>query len=173
MKHLHKTYLNSKTQTGFSLVEVIVALAIFALLSSAAGLLMTSGFDLRQSNREKSEAQQFARQALELHKEHWSLKENYKQEGVGENVIPKIVRLPATSPEILDYLPDGMSLDIDYSCLSTNGTSLYSNEGLLNCSSQNPPLRSVVIKLYKGTGTNVVEILSVKTEVGQPIDSNR
>ena len=143
---------------ALTLVETLVALTMFAVLSAATASLMLSSIGLRDSNQKSLKSEQFIRRLLEKHKDYWSSVDNYQSipteylEGISLN----------------EEIPDEMTLAISYSCLSSDGLIIPSDGSTLACNIPNPPLRKVIITLTKGTKI----VASQTAEIGRPLSGN-
>ncbi len=145
-----------KNKQGLTLVETLISITLFSILSAAAASLMLSSINIREGNQRSLKAEQFVKRVFENHKDFWSVKENY-------SLAPEY---SFTSQFLRDF-PEDVSLEIEYSCLSTNGIILDSDGSLLNCQESNPPLRRVQVNILRGSTI----IAQQKTDIGRPIAS--
>jgi len=143
-----------RKQQGLTLVETLISITLFSVLSAAAASLMLSSINMREGNQRSLKSEQFVKRIFEQHKDFWSVKENY-------NLTPDY----SITAEFLQDFPDDMSLIIEYSCLNTDGTIISSDNNALNCGQLDPPLRRVTIKILK----NGQIVAQQKTDIGRPI----
>ena len=139
-----------KKHPGFSLVEVIVAIAVLGVILVAVGGLMTGNLSLRRSSNQATEAVQLATSYLESVKRSWSVLDNY--------VAGDLPGAPA-DPRATRY-----NFTVEIECLDLAGS-------YVTCVAD-PVLRQVAITV-EDARTNVSERLV--TQIGRPFEprSNR
>ncbi len=135
---------------GLTLLEVLIALAIFAIVMIAVSSTIVSGLQLRRSSQLDAEAQNYAASVLERYKDFWSSLNNYKTQPTipPEPLTPPLPAQPAAFP----------FMAINYACIDTDGT-------VLVCDSSDPPLRRVSVTL---TDLNGKVRAQLATEIGRP-----
>lgn len=141
---------------AFTLVETLIAITIFSVLSAAAASLMLSSINLRENNQDSLRSEQFIKQVLERHKDYWAVKSNYDS-------LPTYI----SNYEFTQDMPETMSMNINYQCLDAEGNLLGSGSGALNCSKSNPPLRRVIIEISR----NGSLVAKQKADIGRPISN--
>ena len=135
-----------KARHGFSLVEVLVAIAVLGVILVAVAGLMTGNLGLRRQSNQATEAAQLAASYMDSIKRHWSVLENY---------VDADVPGPPTEPRAARY---------DF-VLNINCVDLQSN--LVTCG-RDPVLRQVRINV-SNSATGDSE--SLVTLIGRPFDS--
>ncbi len=146
-----------KNKQALTLVETLVAITLFSVLSVAAASLMLSSINMREGNQRSLKSENFIKRVFEKHKDFWSIKENYA-------LTPNY----SFTNEFLQEFPSDTNLAIEYSCLDSNGNKLQSDGSILNCVKDDPPLRRVVISISRNNNTIAVQ----KTDIGKPIASS-
>ena len=136
--------MNRRRSAGFSLVEVIVAIAILGVILVAVGGLMTGNLTLRRSSNQATEAIQISTSYLEAIKRHWSVLDNWV-----DGSLP---------PVPVDPRAERYSFEVGVSCLTVHGDPA-------TCL-PNPELRQVVINAE--LDDNRVERLA--TQIGRPFE---
>jgi prepilin-type N-terminal cleavage/methylation domain-containing protein len=166
-----------KSNRGFSLVELLIALCIFAIVATSLTALLTSGLKARQKSQRILNAQQIAYAIIEDHKNFWTIKNNYA------------VKVPAPTPaqqllprwDLAGYLQNvGVEVarvSVAYGCLDTDGTNRsvaatlaitteMTQAQVLNCSVNDPDLRRVTITIQDAQGQVTANLTS---EIGKPV----
>ena len=129
---------------GFSLVEVIIAIAILGVILVAVGGLMTGNLTLRRSSNQATEAIQISTSYLEAIKRHWSVLDNW------------VTGSLPSAPE--DPRADRYSFQVAVTCLTVDGTQI-------TCPA-NPELRQVVINAT----TDDERVERLVTQIGRPFE---
>lgn len=137
--------MNRTGSAGFSLVEVIVAIAVLGVILVAVGGLMTGNLTLRRSSNQATEAIQISTSYLEAIKRHWSVLDNWV-----DGSLP---------PTPVDPRAERYSFLVELTCLTVHGVHLATCPPI-------PELRQVVI--LAETGTDQVERLV--TQIGRPFE---
>lgn len=145
-----------KNKQGLTLIETLISITLFSILSAAAASLIVSSINLRENSQRSLKSEQFIKQVFEQHKDFWSVKENYK-------LVPDYL----FADQFLQDFPNDISLAIEYSCLSTNGTILGTDGTTLNCDEESPPLRRVEISIIRDNAI----VAHQTTDIGKPIAS--
>jgi prepilin-type N-terminal cleavage/methylation domain-containing protein len=154
--------MKNRTQ-GFGLVEIVVAIAIFSIVMAAVSSSLISNMQLRQRNQKSLAAQQYALEALEIHKNHWSIVDNYRGRTTSTPfTAPSAPNLVAFDNRRPGYV---QTPTYSYSCLSSAGTMLPLTTNSLNCSVSNPDLRRVTVVI---TDLNNTVLARLTTEIGRP-----
>ena len=146
-----------RNKQALTLVETLVAITLFSVLSAAAASLMLSSINMREGNQRSLKSENFIKRVFEKHKDFWSIKENFAS-------TPDY----SFTDEFLHDFSTDTSLSIQYSCLDANGDLLGSDGSVLNCELDDPPLRRVVVKISRGDNDIAVQ----KTDIGKPIASS-
>jgi prepilin-type N-terminal cleavage/methylation domain-containing protein len=152
-----------KTIRGFTLVEVIVALGMFAIISAAISGLMISNLRTRQGSQQSLNAQQIAYAVIEHHRQHWSVLNNYDSSVTGAQVLPAFSTASYTQNVGINV----SSIDISYGCLDANGTNRTDTASLssLRCSLTNPALRSITVVVKDSQNNQTARLVA---EIGRP-----
>lgn len=137
--------MKTRAAAGFSLVEVLIAIAVLGVILVAVGGLMTGNLTLRRESNRATEAVQLATSYLESFKRHWSVLDNY--------VIVDLPPVPS-DPRISRY-----SFVTDIRCVDLDGSVLAS------CPA-NPELRQVHVTVTDARGASE----SLVTQIGRPFD---
>jgi prepilin-type N-terminal cleavage/methylation domain-containing protein len=140
MKHPSKN-------SGLTLVEIIVAIAVFSIIMLALSGTIVQGLQLRRQNGVDSQALAYATSILETYKNFWSTSANF-----GKNTTPV---LPPTPPSLKDIEP---LTDISLACFKADG----SPSSVPDCA-----LRRVQVRIYASKNTTT-PLASLVTEVGNP-----
>ena len=143
-----------KTTKGLTLVETLIAITLFGVLSAATAGLMLSSINLRSGNQRSLQAEHFVNKVLEEHKDYWSVLDNYDK-------IPDYVTTGTLGTET----PESMSINISYSCMDADGNFLDEDSSALNCVEPSPALRRVAISIYQGENLVAQHV----TDIGRPI----
>jgi prepilin-type N-terminal cleavage/methylation domain-containing protein len=156
---------------GLTLVEIIVALAIFSIIMLAISGTIVSGLKLRKSNALESQALTYAASVLEQYKSFWSDFENYQcydpdnpsglshnpkcTEDIGQSFWPAIPPVPAAFRDDL--------INITVACIERDGD-VMSNAA---CTAPGfiPELRRVSVTI---TDLQNKTRASLMTEIGNP-----
>lgn len=159
-----------KHQDGLSLLEMLVALVFFAVLTIAVSGLMVSGLRVRRGSQLEIEAQQAAQSLLEQAKDYWSVLENYRIPTVGaseEDILPLFIR---DQNELAANLPESVTAAaFTLGCLESDGTDISDTNAPLFCSEDNPDLRRIGVTLTDASG----ETYTLSTEIGRPFSDER
>jgi type II secretory pathway pseudopilin PulG len=154
-----------KQQTGLGLVEIILSIAIFGLLSTVISSTIISSMKLRRESQQQLIAQQYAAEVLERHRDYWSIKTLYEnQDFPGSD--SRFTDSLSSKPEFVN------SVIARYSCFDSNGTNRTSaalESGVtpttINCTVVSPALRRITVTLTDTTGE---ALASLTTEIGRP-----
>lgn len=155
---------NIKRRKGFSLVEILVALSIFAVVSIGISGLMISSLQVRQGSQKTLNAQQIAFAAIEHHKDLWSVAKIYQITGTNpaSNLIPDFQNASYTQ----NVGVDAANLTASYGCLDSNGTDRSGTDGSkLFCTLDNPALRRVTITVRDAQSRVTAQLTA---EIGRP-----
>ena len=137
--------MNFGRSAGFSLIEVVVAIAVLGVILVAVAGLMTGNLGLRRTSTQSTEAVQLGASYLESVKRSWSVLDNYVS---GE--LPG----PPSDPRASRY-----SFTVEVDCLDLSGT-------FLPCSA-NPVLRQVAVSVADTRGSMVERLV---TQIGRPFE---
>ncbi len=137
---------------GFSLIEVIVAIAVLGIILVAVGGLMTGNLQLRRTSNQSTEAVQLAASYLESIKRTWSVLDNYIAPATGNVVLP---------PTPNDPRGTNYTFVLDLRCLNIDG----SNAGCAG--NRDPELRQVELLVRNNQGAQVGRLVS---QIGRPFD---
>jgi prepilin-type N-terminal cleavage/methylation domain-containing protein len=140
MKHPSKN-------SGLTLVEIIVAIAVFSIIMLALSGTIVQGLQLRRQNGVDSQALAYATSILETYKNFWSTSANFTK-----NINPT---MPALPPALKEVDPN---TDISLDCFAADG----SPASVPNCA-----LRRVQVRIYASKNTTT-PLASLVTEVGNP-----
>ena len=153
---------------GFSLIEVLVAIGIFAIIMVALSGLIVQGLRLRRVNELETQAQAYAAAVLERYKSYFTNEgfyDNYSSElsgqaalqslTAGDNNDTSIPVLPAA------FKDDPATLEIVTTCIGIDGNDIAQ----ANCAPGNPPpLRRIQVTLSRDDRVYA----DLVTEVGNP-----
>ncbi len=141
-----------KRNAGFSLIEVMVAIAILGVILVSVGGLMTGNLQLRRTSNVSTEAVQLATSYMESIKRTWSVLDNYVATPANTLVLPALPE----DPRLARY-----TLVADFRCLALNGS-------VIACSGErNPELREIRLTVQNQTGNQVARLIS---QVGRPFE---
>lgn len=158
-----RTSRAGKGRRGLSLLEMLVALSILSIIGVAVMGIVVSSLRVRRESQRAAEAQQFAYNVLERHKEYWSNLASYRMDaGKPLNTLPPYVRSSDLEQEARAL---GFGVDLRYGCLDRSGTSRDVSAPPLNCSLDDPELRSLTITLEE-RGEQRAQLY---TEIGRPV----
>jgi prepilin-type N-terminal cleavage/methylation domain-containing protein len=166
-----------KQNRGFTLVELLVALGIFAIVSASITALMTSGLRTRQVSQRTLNAQQVAYAIIEDHKNFWSVKDNYaiKTGATDQKLLPSW----NTASYLQNVGVEVANIAVTYGCLDANGTdrtkaaaltTITTQADALNCSLSDPGLRSIKVIIKDRQGRVTADLAS---EIGKPVAARR
>lgn len=133
--------------SGLTLVEIIVAIAVFSIIVLALSGTIVQGLQLRRKNSVDSQALAYATSILETYKNFWSISANFTS--------PSSPNLPP-APSGLKGLD--LATDISLACFKADG----SPSSLPACD-----LRRVQVRMYDAKDTTN-PIANLVTEVGNP-----
>ncbi|MGL4609123.1 MAG: PulJ/GspJ family protein [Trueperaceae bacterium] len=154
-----------KHSRGFTLVEVVVALGLFAIVSATISSLMISNLRTRQGSQKSLNAQQVAYAVIEQHRQHWSVLNNYDSSITGAQVIPVFNNAPYTQNIGVAIT----SIDVGYGCLDANGTDRTDTSATstdpLRCTLPRPALRRVTVTVRDTQNNQTARLVS---EIGRP-----
>jgi prepilin-type N-terminal cleavage/methylation domain-containing protein len=152
-------------QQGLTLVEIIVAIAIFSIIMLALSGTIVSGLQLRRDNTLESQALAYAASVLEQHKSFWADPKNYacynpdSANGLGGEDCPPAVYAPALPPVPQAFANNLVTIDI--SCVDLAGNTVAN----ATCKAKTPPLRRVAVAIKDQQGKVRANLL---TEIGNP-----
>jgi prepilin-type N-terminal cleavage/methylation domain-containing protein len=89
----HKLLMKHR-ERGLTLVELIVAIAVFAIIMLALSGTIVNGLQVRRKNSAQAHAVAYANSVIEQYKSFWSDSDNYNKYGTPGH-IPNIPLLPA------------------------------------------------------------------------------
>ncbi len=145
--------MKRRAANGFSLVEVIVAIAVLGVILVAVGGLMTGNLTLRRSSNRATEAIQISSSYLEAIKRHWTVLDNF----VNESMPP--------APE--DPRAENYWFRVDIVCVDLDGT-------VLSVCPPIPELRQVRVTAYETdweANPDATVLESIVTQIGRPFDA--
>lgn len=118
---------------GFTLVEVLVALAILTVVLGVLASSFGSSLRMARESRQNAVATEYAQAVAELYRTHWSVPANFIA-GTSPDLSALNARLTAM----------GFSATVD-------ATARLNPDGTAFTSSGQPPLRRVVISVFRGS----------------------
>lgn len=155
---------------GLTLVEIIVAIAVFSIIMLALSGTIVSGLKLRRSNAIESQALSYAASVLEQYKSFWADPLNYQcydPDSPGGLSIPKCQTVPARTywpsiPPIPSAFKDD-PISIEVTCIDRQGTTISNTA----CKAANfiPELRRVRVSMTDLQGKLRAKLV---TEIGNP-----
>ena len=149
---------------GFSLIELLVAISIFAIIMTALSGLIVQGLRLRRVNELESQAQAYAATVLERYKAYFSVNRNYDEyvNGLTDREALNDIFSETSRGENLELptaFEDEANLTVTTWCIDVEG-----NE-IADCTAETrPPLRRIRITL-SNQDTVYADLF---TEVGDP-----
>jgi len=142
---------NSQQKSGFSLVELVIAVAIFSVVMLLVTGIVVNGLQVRKKNKVVADAQTYVFTVLEQFKSDWSDRDNYEAfDGV---------TLPGSVTTLLQNgVPENFNaMELNFECVNLDGSSH-------DCS-DTPPLRRISLTLTDKSGKAAVDLI---TEIGDP-----
>jgi prepilin-type N-terminal cleavage/methylation domain-containing protein len=133
-----------KKTSGLTLVEIIVAIAVFSIIMLALSGTIVQGLQLRRKNSVDSQALAYATSILETYKNFWSASTNFTSASTPA--------FPATPPALKPIDP---VTDISVTCLNIDGT----------ISATTCALRRVQVTVKDSKGDVYANLV---TEIGNP-----
>jgi prepilin-type N-terminal cleavage/methylation domain-containing protein len=119
MKHesaiKHKPFIKHKEQ-GLTLVEIIVAIAVFAIIMLALSGTIVNGLQVRRKNSAQAQAVAYANAVIEAYKKDWSLESKYIAYNPDDS---STFPTQLTSSTNLPFPASGIKIDADL-CASYN-----------------------------------------------------
>ncbi len=156
------THTLNTNKKGFTLVEILVALSIFAIVSIGISGLMISSLQVRRGSQKTLNAQQIAYAAIEDHKDFWSTKKRYDLKDTVSGFIPNLQNASYAQ----NVSVDATNMAASYGCLDSNGTDrTNTNATKLFCSVESPSLRRVTITVNDAQGQVTAQLTA---EIGRP-----
>jgi prepilin-type N-terminal cleavage/methylation domain-containing protein len=153
---------------GLTLVEIIVAIAVFSIIMLALSGTIVSGLRLRRENTLESQALTYAASVLEQYKSFWADGENFRcynpdsQFGLTRpGCDPAKIYWPNTPPIPSSFQNDPISIDV--SCADLSGAII--NNATCKAGKFIPPLRRVTVSLKDQQGKSRANLV---TEIGNP-----
>lgn len=155
---------------GLTLVEIIVAIAVFSIIMLALSGTIVSGLRLRRDNTLESQALTYAASVLEQYKSFWADGKNFRcynpdsPSGLSTpecQTLPAKVFWPDIPPIPSSFQNDPLSIEV--TCVDLDGN-IISNA---TCKDDNfiPPLRRVSITLMDQQNQQRAQLT---TEIGNP-----
>ena len=135
---------------GFSLVEILIALVVFGIISAGVSSLLLANTKFRRETVQGSEEQQYLSSYLETLKRRWSFIDVYTTIHTDPDAF-------AGPPLPYGYTLSDLSIDV--SCWNADGSPVSAPPNPSCSGVTNPPLRRVVVKLGGA---------SLATEIGRP-----
>lgn len=161
-----RTRRSARTK-GFSLIEVLVAIGIFAIIMVALSGLIVQGLRLRRVNELETQAQAYAAAVLERYKSYFTNEEfydDYSSELSGQAALDALNTDGIPVPNIpgsFDEEEQPATLEIITTCIDVDGSDMDQTE----CAPGNPPpLRRIQVRLSRDDRVYADLI----TEVGDP-----
>lgn len=136
-----------KKNSGLSLVELLVAIAVFSIIMLVVSGIVIQGLQVRRDSQLDTRAQAYANAVLEQYKNHWSNQGRYAAAS-----LPTLPEPPAGFADIAQ-------IDIQPLCVYLDGTAPTPS-----CTTT-PPLRRVSVSLTDSEGKVRANLV---TEIGAP-----
>ncbi|MCA9840204.1 MAG: type II secretion system protein [Trueperaceae bacterium] len=134
---------------GFSLIELLIAVAVFSVVMLALSGILVNGLQLRRSNSNEIQALAYANTVLERYKSHWVESSNYSA-----GTLVNAAYLPS--------LPSGFSQQgPTFDCLDELGNVIET----ATCVTMVPPLRRISLVVKDADGEILANLV---TEIGNP-----
>jgi prepilin-type N-terminal cleavage/methylation domain-containing protein len=155
---------------GLTLVEIIVAIAVFSIIMLALSGTIVSGLRLRRENTLESQALTYAASVLEQYKSFWADGKNFRcydpdspagLTRVECQTVPVRTYWPNTPPIPSSFQNDPISIDV--SCVDLSGAVI--DKTTCKVDKFIPPLRRVSIILKDQQGKLRANLV---TEIGNP-----
>ncbi len=132
-------------EAGFSLVELMISVSIFAVVMLLVSGIIVNGLRARKTNSLDITAQTYASSVLEQLKKNWASDTAYKSASISVNAPPKgYVNIPIT-----------------VNCIDLEGDLIDAT----TCATEVPPLRRVNVKVYDEDNVLRADLV---TEIGTP-----
>jgi prepilin-type N-terminal cleavage/methylation domain-containing protein len=155
-----------KQQAGLTLVEIIVAIAVFSVIMLALSGTIVEGLRVRRNTSAESEALAVAASALELHKNAWADYENYKcfSSTSAKRSLP-VCSNASYQPMI--SIPSAFKQNaLSYTCLNSAGVEYPATQ----CNNSNdtfvPEIRRVTVTIRDQQDNVRAQLF---TEIGNPV----
>lgn len=161
-----------KGNRGFSLMELLIALCLFAIVATSLTALLTSGLKSRQRSQRILNAQQVAYAIIEDHKNFWSVKSNYVVDPTKTDQV--LIPNWDNASYMQNVGVEVASINLTYGCLDANGTNrtnlvsgtITTQAQLLNCTVNEPGLRSITVTIRDAQNRVTANLTS---EIGKPV----
>lgn len=141
------------SKRGLSLIELLIALAVFAIMGVAVTGIFVQGLQVRRQNVLNTQAQAYANLVLERYKSYWSDPDKYDKHATPD--LP-----PAPKAFELDRIN---RVEIERFCAYLDGT--HKDETSCDSDAETPPLRRVQIRLVDYDGKLRADLV---TDIGKP-----
>lgn len=141
-----------RRQDGFTLVEILVALSVLAIVVVATSALMVGTLNLSRTNKERAVLNTYTQAVLERYRNAWNDQQNFQTAAP-----PSLANLPTLPRAFTTRAPE-----VRFRWLRADRTEVPSS------SSEVPALREVRVIVYRGTASAA----DVKTWIGNPAVSN-
>jgi prepilin-type N-terminal cleavage/methylation domain-containing protein len=154
-----------RKEQGLTLVEIIIAIAVFSIIMLALSGTIVSGLQLRRSNTLEAQALAYAASVLEQYKSFWADPQNYacynpdSAAGLGGADCPPKIYAPALPPVPTAFVNDPINIQI--ACVNSAGGIVPKAA----CKAATPALRRVAVTLTDQQGKIRANLL---TEIGNP-----
>ena len=140
-------------KAGFSLVELIIAVAIFAAVMLLVTGIVVNGLQARKGNKLDTDAQAYVYSILEQFKQHWAVKANYDAFNSTDYST-----YPAKAAQLIQNVPTPFSAFLfTVECIELDGST--------QTTCANPPLRRVSLSLKDASNVVRADLI---TEIGDP-----
>lgn len=148
-------------QQGLTLVELMISLAVFAIIMLALSGTIVQGLQLRRSNSLESQALAYSASVLENYKSFWSDKKKFDCFASNSDECAAYTSYFAgpTIPPVPTIFQNATT-QITIECVDINGTVSAS------CPSEIPDLRRVTVTLVDSKGKINANLM---TEIGNPL----
>ena len=134
---------------GFSLIELLISVAVFSIIMLALSGLIVNGLQVRRGSSNEIQALAYANAFLERYKSHWIESVNYQ-----DGIMVDAASLPV--------LPTGFTQEGPYfACIDEAGNEIDA----VSCADSVPPLRRVSLSVKGADGTVLADL---STEIGNP-----
>lgn len=154
----------ARSNSGFSLIEVMVAIAILGIILVAVSGLMVGNLQLRRASNRSTDGQQLAASYLESIKRTWSVLDNYLGKIEKDGTVTYSEHILPDSP--VDPRTSSYTIVVDIKCLNLDGTRFDCVSG----KGQNPELREVLVTVKDPSGLITGSLM---TQIGRPFEPAR
>lgn len=138
---------SNRNMSGFTLVEVLVALAVLTLVLGAVAASIGSSLQVSRQSRINAIASEYVQSVTERYRTHWSVPANYTAGSTPPDLSALASKLASA----------GLTATI-------NATQAINPDGTAFTGTGQPPLRRIVVEVRQGSNVRA----RVVTDIGNP-----